>query len=141
LSTITYTLLGKLPLHAKATQIADDRVQEDCSSNPKYCIADRRCAPLAFNVTCPLCWQTASGHSTCGVPVQSIAYSTPVLRGVLCPPSLTHCQGSFPCTPRLRRSRMTGCKKIAPATLSIASVIFLGPHVGLSTLVRAPLEL
>jgi hypothetical protein len=35
-SIITYALLGKLPLHANTTQIADVRVQEDCSSNSKY---------------------------------------------------------------------------------------------------------
>jgi hypothetical protein len=32
-SIITYTLPGKLPLHANATQITDVRAQEDCSSN------------------------------------------------------------------------------------------------------------
>jgi hypothetical protein len=56
--------------------------------------------------------------------------STPVLQGALCPSSLMHCLGSFPCTPIPRRSRMSGCKKIAPATPNIISVIFLGPHVG-----------
>jgi hypothetical protein len=30
---ITYTLPGKLPLHADTTQISDVSVQEDCSSN------------------------------------------------------------------------------------------------------------
>jgi hypothetical protein len=33
MSIITYTLPGKLPLHANATQITDVRAQEDCSSN------------------------------------------------------------------------------------------------------------
>jgi hypothetical protein len=32
-SIITYTLPGKLPLHADTTQISDVRAQEDCSSN------------------------------------------------------------------------------------------------------------
>jgi hypothetical protein len=32
-SIITYTLPGKLPLHANTTQITDVRAQEDCSSN------------------------------------------------------------------------------------------------------------
>jgi hypothetical protein len=32
-SIITYTVPGKLPLHADTTQISDVRVQEDCSSN------------------------------------------------------------------------------------------------------------
>jgi hypothetical protein len=33
MSIITYTLPGKLPLHADTTQISDVRAQEDCSSN------------------------------------------------------------------------------------------------------------
>jgi hypothetical protein len=37
-SIITYALPGKLALHANTTQIADVRVQEDWSSNPKYYI-------------------------------------------------------------------------------------------------------
>jgi hypothetical protein len=37
-SIITYALPGKLLLHANTTQIADVRVQEDCSSNSKYYI-------------------------------------------------------------------------------------------------------
>jgi hypothetical protein len=41
---------------------------------------------------------------------------TPVLFGALCPSSLIRCQGSFPCTPILRGLRMSGHKKIAPAT-------------------------
>jgi hypothetical protein len=32
-SIITYTLPGKLPLHANTTQITDVKAQEDCSSN------------------------------------------------------------------------------------------------------------
>jgi hypothetical protein len=37
-STITYALLGKLPLYVNTTQIAEVRIQEDCSSNSKYYI-------------------------------------------------------------------------------------------------------
>jgi hypothetical protein len=37
-STITYALPRKLPLHANTTQIVDVRVQEDYSSNFKYYI-------------------------------------------------------------------------------------------------------
>jgi hypothetical protein len=33
ISIITYTLLGKLPLHANTAQITDVRAQEDCSNN------------------------------------------------------------------------------------------------------------
>jgi hypothetical protein len=32
-SIITYTLLGKLPLHANTAHITDVRAQEDCSNN------------------------------------------------------------------------------------------------------------
>jgi hypothetical protein len=59
-----------------------------------------------------------------------LSNSTPVLQGALWPSSLMCCQGSFPCTPVPRRLRMSGCKKIAPATPSITSIIFLGSHVG-----------
>jgi hypothetical protein len=51
--------------------------------------------------------------------------STPVLQGALCSSSLMRCQGSFPCMPIPHRSQMSGCKKIAPATPSITSIIFL----------------
>jgi hypothetical protein len=37
-SIIIYVLPEKLPWHAKTTQIADVRVQEDCSSDSKYYI-------------------------------------------------------------------------------------------------------
>jgi hypothetical protein len=37
-SIIIYALPEKLPWHAKTTQIADVRVQEDCSSDSKYYI-------------------------------------------------------------------------------------------------------
>jgi hypothetical protein len=53
MSIITYVLPGKLPLYANTTQIADVRVQEDCSSNSKYDIH------YIFGPTCrgsaPLC--------------------------------------------------------------------------------------
>jgi hypothetical protein len=41
---------------------------------------------------------------------------TPVLQGAPCPSTLEHCQGSFPCMPTLRGSRMSGRKEIALAT-------------------------
>jgi hypothetical protein len=59
-------------------------------------------------VTCPLSWQAACLSS-------SLPNSTPVLQGALCSSSLMRCQGSFPCTPIPHRSRMSGCKNIAPA--------------------------
>jgi hypothetical protein len=70
---------------------------------------DRRCAPSAFNVTYPFRWQAACLSSP-------LSNSTPVLQGALCPSSLIRCQGSFPCMPMLHRLRMSGHKKIAPAT-------------------------
>jgi hypothetical protein len=49
---------------------------------------------------------------------------------------------SFPCTPKIRRSRASGHKKIAPATIFVApSAIFfmsLGPHVGAQYLCACP---
>jgi hypothetical protein len=49
---------------------------------------------------------------------------------------------SFPCTPRIRRSRVPGHKKIAPAaTFAAPSAIFfmsLGPHVGAQYLYACP---
>jgi hypothetical protein len=51
----------------------------------------------------------------------------------------------FPCTPRIRRSRASGHKKIAPtATFVAPSAIFfmsLGPHVGAQYLCACPLQL
>jgi hypothetical protein len=54
------------------------------------------------------------GHPADGAPVQSVnkQCTLAVWRTVLIIPSTR----SFPCTPRIRRSRMSGHKKIAPAT-------------------------
>jgi hypothetical protein len=46
----------------------------------------------------------------------SLAGSTPVLQSALCSSSLVRCQGSFRCTPILRRPRISGRKGIALAT-------------------------
>jgi hypothetical protein len=53
------------------------------------------------------------GHPTDGVPVLSVGkqYARAVWHTVLVIPSTR----SFPCTPRICRSRMSGHKKIAPA--------------------------
>jgi hypothetical protein len=71
------------------------------------------------------------GHPADGAPVQSIVeqYARAARRTVLIIP----CTRSFPCTPVLRRSRMLGHKKIAPATNISSSKYYLryvsGPHV------------
>jgi hypothetical protein len=49
-------------------------------------------------------------------PSTPVADSTPVLRHTLCSSSLVRSQGSFRCTPMLRRSRISGHKEIALAT-------------------------
>jgi hypothetical protein len=54
------------------------------------------------------------GHPTDGVPVQSIVKQ--YARAARCTVSIITYTGSFPCTPILRRSRMSGRKKFAPAT-------------------------
>jgi hypothetical protein len=70
-------------------------------------------------------------HPADGAPVQSIVKqcTRAARRTVLIIPYTR----SFPCTPRLRRSRVSGRKKISPAATFVApittSVVFLGPHV------------
>jgi hypothetical protein len=49
-------------------------------------------------------------------PSTPVAGSTPVLWHTLCSSSLVRCQGSFRCTPILRRPRISGHKEIALAT-------------------------
>jgi hypothetical protein len=53
------------------------------------------------------------GHPADGVPVQSIVKQCALAAG--CTVSIIAYTRSFPCTPILCRSRMSGCKKIAPA--------------------------
>jgi hypothetical protein len=83
-----------------------------------------------LSIYCDLSTQLAGGVQAI---LQAACLSSPlpnstlVLQGGLCPSSFMRCQRSFPGMPRPRRSRMSECKKIAPATLSITSIIFLGP--------------
>jgi hypothetical protein len=49
-------------------------------------------------------------------PSTPVADSTPVLRHTLCSSSLVRCQGSFRCTPILRKPQISGHKEIALAT-------------------------
>jgi hypothetical protein len=74
-----------------------------------------------------------------------LAGSTPVLRHTLCSSSLVRCQGSFRCTPMLRRPWISGRKEIAlPTSISCSkyyTFMFLGPHVGAQHPCTCPLEL
>jgi hypothetical protein len=66
------------------------------------------------------------GHPADGAPVQSVVkqYARVVRRIDLIIP----CTRSFPCTPMLRRSRISGHKEIAPAT-NISSSKYYIPYV------------
>jgi hypothetical protein len=83
------------------------------------------------------------GHPVDGTADQSVVEqcARAERRTVLIIPSTR----SFPCTPRIRRSRVPGHKKIAPAATFVApSAIFfmsLGPHVGGQYLCACPLHL
>jgi hypothetical protein len=74
---------------------------------------DGRCALSAFNVSRPIRWQAASRSSSrqraCWVCWRTVR-----------PCQAAHCvipsTRSFPCTPKIHRSRTTGHKRIAPAT-------------------------
>jgi hypothetical protein len=77
-----------------------------------------------------------------GVSVHPLAGSTPVLRSALCSSSLIRCQGSFRCTPMLRRPRISGCKEIALATSISCSKYYIcyvpGPACRGSALLCVP---
>jgi hypothetical protein len=72
-----------------------------------------------------------------------LSNSAPVPCGTLCSPSLIReATRSFPCTPRIRRSRMSGREKIAPAA-NICNYkcyirLSLGPYVGAQYLCACP---
>jgi hypothetical protein len=103
--------------------------------------------PSAFNVSCPLSWQAASrptcrrracpSHCQTVRPCCEVHYAHPS--------SLVRCQGSFPYTSILRRSRISGTRRLlqqgALVAPSITSVMFLGPHVGAQNPCTCPLEL
>jgi hypothetical protein len=80
------------------------------------------------------------GHPTDGAHVQSVVkqYARIARRTDLIIP----CTRSFPCTPMLRRSRMSGHKKIAPATNISSSKYYIcyvpGPTCRGSTLLYMP---
>jgi hypothetical protein len=107
--------------------------------------ADKRCAPSAFNVSCPLRWQAAS---------------RPSCRRRACP---VHCQTVRPCyevhcvhhhlyvameaSPARQYYADHGCqgtrRLLQQRTLvapSITSVVFLGPHVGAQYPCTCPLS-
>jgi hypothetical protein len=74
--------------------------------------ANGRCALSAFNVSHPIRWQAASRSSSrrraCWICWQTVR-----------PCQAAHCvipsTRSFPCTPKIHRSRTTGHREIAPA--------------------------
>jgi hypothetical protein len=75
--------------------------------------ADRRCALSAFNVPCPIRWQTVSGSS-------SRRRACPVYWRTVRPCRAAHCTHlpfykKLPLHAGIRRSRATGHKEIAPA--------------------------
>jgi hypothetical protein len=102
-----------------------------------------RCAPSAFNVSCPLRWQVAPGPS-----YRRRAY--PVHCETVRPCCAVHCV-HHPLYEKLPLHADTmqisdvrvqeDCSRwrtlVAPST---TSVMLLGPHVGVSTLVHAPLS-
>jgi hypothetical protein len=77
----------------------------------------RRCAASALNEPCPLSLtggdQAILQAACLSIPVVS---STPMLRHTMCSSSLVRCQGSFRCTPMLRRPQISWRKEIALAT-------------------------
>jgi hypothetical protein len=93
--------------------------------------ADRRCALSAFNASCPLRWQTASG-SSCRRRACLTANSAPVPCGPLSSPSIIR-----EASPARRGYADLGCQGarrllqwrtfVAPSAISVMS---LGPYVG-----------
>jgi hypothetical protein len=102
--------------------------------------ADGRCALSALMRPVQSVGRQCQGRPADGAPVQSVGKqcARAKRRTVLIIPSTR----SFPCTPRIRRSRASGHKKIASATnISAPSAIFfmsLGPHVGAQHLCACP---
>jgi hypothetical protein len=82
------------------------------------------------------------GHPADSAPVQSVVKqcARAAWHTVLIIPYTR----SFPCTPILRRSPMSGCEKIAPATnicsSTAVSIMSVGPHVGAQHLCACPLS-
>jgi hypothetical protein len=71
--------------------------------------ADGRCALSAFIASCPIRWQAASRSSSRRRACWQIVRPCQAAHCVI--PSTR----SFPCTPKIHRSRTTGHKEIAPA--------------------------
>jgi hypothetical protein len=80
------------------------------------------------------------GHPADGAPVQSVVKQ--YARVARCTDLIIPCTRSFPCTPMLRRSRMSGHKKIAPTTNISSSKYYiyyvLGPTCRGSALLYMP---
>jgi hypothetical protein len=97
-----------------------------------------------LSIYCGLSTQLAGGVQTilqAACLSSPLPNSTPVLQGALWPSSLMCCQGSFPCTPIPRRSRMSWCKKIAPSNSKYYIHSNPGPTCRGSAPLYAPLEL
>jgi hypothetical protein len=102
--------------------------------------ADGRCALSAFNATVQSAGRLRQGHPADGAPDQSVdkQCARAERRTVLIIPSTR----SFPCTPRVHRSRMSGHKKIAPVANICSPKCYIlyvpGPHVGAQYLCACP---
>jgi hypothetical protein len=86
-----------------------------------HCVDGLR-ALSAFNVSCPICWQTVSRSS-------SRRRACWVCWRIVRPCQATHCvipsTRSFPCTPKIHRSRTTGHKGIAPVANIFSSKCYI----------------
>jgi hypothetical protein len=88
----------------------------------------------------PSAGRQRQGHPTGGAPAGSAGKqcTRAERRTILILPSTR----SFPCTPRIRKSRVSGHKKIVSTTgISLPSTIFLmplGPHAGAQSLCACP---
>jgi hypothetical protein len=93
--------------------------------------------PPQHFVSCPLRWQAVLGHPADGAPVQSIVKQCARVawRTVLIIPYTR----SFPCTPILRRSRMSGRKKIVRAANISSSKYYIRYVFGPTCRGSAPL--
>ena len=104
---------------------------------------------IKYALSTPLTSDVPPQHLMCPVALladgdqtipQAACLSIPVAGGATILPhapqssSLVRGQGSFPCTPILRKPRISGRKEIAPDPALVAPgvpfVMFLGPHVG-----------
>jgi hypothetical protein len=105
--------------------------------------ADGRRALSAFNASRPICWQAirrCQGHPVGGTPAGSAGehYGCARQHTVL---NISPTRG-FLCTPRIRRSRASGTRRLSRQQALVAPsaifFMFLGPHVGAQSLCAYP---